>query len=1069
MKDWRRVLTLIEHYLLRFLGAVVGFVAVVVAFAVWQLSRGPVSLDQLAPHLARALSNPDSGVTVTVDHTLLSFGDGTVELVARGVHLAMATDQAQLMLGELDLSLSTRAAFHGMIAPTRIKVVEPHLHLERDQAGEFHLGFGAATAAGATAGAADDWTTRLIDDLAQPPNRHEPFGYLIEAAMTNASVDIDDKSLGITWHADHSNIVLHRGADGIRGDLTLLVDTGGAQTRLDGVVSYRQPEAALGLVLRFADLRPAVWARTTPALASLAAADLPISGEVRATLDTRNRLLHDIACDLTLGGGAIRHATLVGGALTVTGGALQAGYDAPSGRLTVSHADLDLGGPRLTVTATVDGLGDKLLVGQWPQTLAIDGTLGLQSVRLNDFPKLWPAGLSDNTREWVTGHVHDGVLDDGEVQLGVHLDLRPDAPYRTVLDHFGGTLAYTNLAIDYFPPLAMVRGVGGTATFDAKHIDFLTTTGVINDLKVTGGTVTIYQLDTDDQKLSLDLGLTGPLTTILTVLDTKPLGYIHSLGLDPTQVKGSFDGRMKFGFPLLNRLRFAQVDYSAAADIADLAIAKVLANRDLTAGVFKLQLDRNALRLDGNARLNDVPLAVVWQQNFKITEGVSALYVVHGEIDDAGRARLGLDFADGSMNGPVGVDVDYVTGQRQHAAVVLDLKKADGAVELLGWTKPAGMPATARMQLDFVDDRLTELHDGQFKGGGLETRFAVSFGDSSGGPVLTHVDVKQLVVGKTDVSGSIAHGADGWQVDIAGPSFDASPLLARMNKNKNKKADVESHDPPLLINATLDRLVLGDQREAHDVRGALSSDGIHYQAATLDTTMASNARLKLRFGASGGERKLALTTDDFGEMLRLFDVTTNIKGGRFDLAATAVDDGPRRSLRGQVEATDYRIVSAPWFTRLLSLASFSGIGAMLEGEGIPFAKLSGDFVYADGVITATDLRTSGSAIGINTGGTVDYDRGTIDISGTLVPAYTLNSVLGNIPVLGNLLIGEGQGVFGVNFRVAGALSEPRISVNPLSALAPGVLRRLFLFDAPKPGTASPPPPAPQAQVPTPQP
>ncbi len=76
---------------------------------------------------------------------------------------------------------------------------------------------------------------------------------------------------------------------------------------------------------------------------------------------------------------------------------------------------------------------------------------------------------------------------------------------------------------------------------------------------------------------------------------------------------------------------------------------------------------------------------------------------------------------------------------------------------------------------------------------------------------------------------------------------------------------------------------------------------------------------------------------------------------------------------------------------------------------------------------------------------------TLDISGTLVPAYVLNTVLGNIPVLGNLLLGgAGQGIFAANFRIAGPLGDPKVSVNPLSALAPGVLRRLFLFEPANP-------------------
>jgi hypothetical protein len=61
-----------------------------------------------------------------------------------------------------------------------------------------------------------------------------------------------------------------------------------------------------------------------------------------------------------------------------------------------------------------------------------------------------------------------------------------------------------------------------------------------------------------------------------------------------------------------------------------------------------------------------------------------------------------------------------------------------------------------------------------------------------------------------------------------------------------------------------------------------------------------------------------------------------------------------------------------------------------------------------------------------------------------VPAYTINSVLGNIPLLGTLLVGrKGEGVFAINFRVSGPAEDPSVSVNPLTALAPGYLRTII--------------------------
>ena len=113
-------------------------------------------------------------------------------------------------------------------------------------------------------------------------------------------------------------------------------------------------------------------------------------------------------------------------------------------------------------------------------------------------------------------------------------------------------------------------------------------------------------------------------------------------------------------------------------------------------------------------------------------------------------------------------------------------------------------------------------------------------------------------------------------------------------------------------------------------------------------------------------------------------------------------------------------------------------------------------------------RAFGDAIGLVATGQYDFNSKQIALNGTLVPAYFLNGILGDLPVVGKLLAGgAGQGLFGANFKVGGAVSDPKITTNPLSILAPGPLRDLFLFQAPRPSQASPnpgaKPPAPEAK------
>ena len=83
-------------------------------------------------------------------------------------------------------------------------------------------------------------------------------------------------------------------------------------------------------------------------------------------------------------------------------------------------------------------------------------------------------------------------------------------------------------------------------------------------------------------------------------------------------------------------------------------------------------------------------------------------------------------------------------------------------------------------------------------------------------------------------------------------------------------------------------------------------------------------------------------------------------------------------------------------------------------------------------------------MGLTTAGSIDFARGDIDVSGTFVPAYSVNNMLTKIPLVGVVLGGaKNEGVFGISYRVHGPMSGPQVTINPLSAIAPGILRKIL--------------------------
>jgi AsmA-like C-terminal region len=323
-------------------------------------------------------------------------------------------------------------------------------------------------------------------------------------------------------------------------------------------------------------------------------------------------------------------------------------------------------------------------------------------------------------------------------------------------------------------------------------------------------------------------------------------------------------------------------------------------------------------------------------------------------------------------------------------------------------------------------------------GADIDAQASIGFGAQG----VNNVAVDHLAVGQTHVHGGLTIGGDGrWTITASGKSLDASALVKEIDHRPE-----QTEPTPLTIDANLDRLILGPGREANHVTAKLASDGHHWTEALILLGLGDKGAATVNFGGAIGEGQFKLATDDFGELLRVADVYDNVQGGTFGLTGRTEDRNGTRMLVADATGADYRVVGAPALAQLLSVASLSGASALLSGQGIPFNRLAGQVIFSGDLISLNGLRAYGGALGINASGNVDRVKEQISIAGTLVPAYTLNSVLGNIPVLGDLLLGgEGQGIFAANFRLYGPRDDPKVSVNPLSTLAPGVLRNLFLF------------------------
>jgi hypothetical protein len=116
-------------------------------------------------------------------------------------------------------------------------------------------------------------------------------------------------------------------------------------------------------------------------------------------------------------------------------------------------------------------------------------------------------------------------------------------------------------------------------------------------------------------------------------------------------------------------------------------------------------------------------------------------------------------------------------------------------------------------------------------------------------------------------------------------------------------------------------------------------------------------------------------------------------------------------------------------------------------NAIDFSNMRVEFTRMPGRVALRDGVVRGPLLGGTIDGVVDYAHDDVHLRGTLVPLYGPNNLLGQLPVLGLFLGGEKEGLVGITYEVVGRPNTPTLRINPISALAPGLLRKVFEFPA----------------------
>jgi len=474
----------------------------------------------------------------------------------------------------------------------------------------------------------------------------------------------------------------------------------------------------------------------------------------------------------------------------------------------------------------------------------------------------------------------------------------------------------------------------------------------------------------------------------------------------------------------------------------------MLLGQRLEASTLKVTASGDGYQIKGDAKVNGTPASIDLR---KQKGDADAELRMQSVIDEAARRRLGMDIGN-AITGAIPIKVAGKIkddGRDEGLNVEADLTPVKIDNLFPGWTKPAGRPARAGYKM-LRTAKSIRIDDLSIDGSGATIRGSVELDGSTNEIVSANFPVFALSDGDrvtlkagrasdgvlhVSMRGDIYDGRHFVKSSVAGSSTDRSRQKLVDMDLEVKVGTVAGHN-----GETLRGLDLKMSRRGGHIRSFAMASKIG-----RDTPFNGDLRVRSR----DNHQVIYFETDDAGALFRFTDMYPRMYGGQMWMAM----DPPTQEQSPQIGTLYIRrfvVRGEPALDRIVSGAPNSP-GAP-GTSGVDFSEMRSEFTRFPGKMAIRDGIVRGPLVGATVEGNIDYVRDDVHLRGTFVPFYGINNMFGQIPIVG-LFLGAGnkEGLLGINYEAVGPPGAPRITVNPVSAIAPGLLRKFV----PSPGTFDP--------------
>ncbi|WP_161712511.1 YhdP family protein [Allorhizobium undicola] len=718
---------------------------------------------------------------------------------------------------------------------------------------------------------------------------------------------------------------------------------------------------------------------------------------------------------------------------------------------TFIHAKKELNVSQLTVLSPHGSMeaNVNVLFGDQSPQVRFHGQIA--QMRTLAVKQLWPFWMATKPRNWVMANLYGGMISNGVIDVFIPagrmkfiptpLNLGPDElrirfdiadarmnvtgeipPIRDMSGHF-----------DLKGPKMQVKVDEGTSYFSSGR-----------KVHISNGLLAITNTYAKPLMADIRLSLDGEADAVAELATFKPMAALQKTEFVPEDFAGEVKAEVQLTTGLINDQNPPPPVWKTDLQLSRVALKRPFMDRTISGFDGTLSIDPQIAVLEGKAAVDEVPMQISLRQPIAKDSALSPEWTVKARLSNADRNKLapGLDML---VNGPVDIEISRLDEKRQ--LVKVDLSSTTLSVPWMGWSKGSGIAAKASLEITPQGNGVQSLDKFQLAGDGFGA--AGKLVVSKSGLVSADLD-KVRLASADDFAVGVQMNKGIAAIRISGAMLDGRPLFKKLKSSGTSSPGSGGKSDDIDLKVDLDKILGFNDEMLAGVRLVYGTRNDKTTALNLSGVTDSGQALVVQTDVTGNEPVMSVISGDAGDVARLADIYSHMRGGLLDLK---IRGSLGKNWAGNLDLRNFRVENEDRLQKIVSTPAGddgrslnSAVRKDVDVSSQKFQRAFARIVYRDGVLSTQNGVVRGEQVGATFQGVLKDAAGHMEMTGTFMPAYGLNRLFAEVPVIGSILgNGRDRGLLGITFKLTGVIDSPRLTVNPLSLIAPGVFRQIFEF------------------------